>query len=143
MQHTGIATFSHGAEQAQQWVNELAGDLKWSDERRVFRLLRSVLHTLRDFISIEEVADLSAQLPLLVRGIYFEGWNPAKSPVKRRKRKHFIERIKGDFPDDPLDQPAEAIGTTLTLLAKKLPGGEIRQIRQSLPKSLRKLWQTA
>ncbi len=143
MQHTGIAAFSHGAEQAQQWVNELARDLKWTDERRAFRVLRSVLHALRDWIAIEEAADLSAQLPILVRGVYFEGWNPSKSPVKRRKRKDFIKRIKNDFTDDPLDQPAEAIATALALLDRKLPGGEIRQVRQSLPKSLRKLWQTA
>lgn len=56
--HTSI---THAAEQAQQWVNELAKDLDWN-EQEAFRLLKSVLHTLRDWLSPQETADLSAQL---------------------------------------------------------------------------------
>ncbi|MEK1852541.1 MAG: DUF2267 domain-containing protein, partial [Phyllobacterium sp.] len=81
MSNTSITAFTHGAEQAQQWVNELDDDLNWGDKARAYRLLRAVLHTMRDFLSIEEVADMSAQLPIVIRGVFFDGWDPSTSPV--------------------------------------------------------------
>jgi uncharacterized protein (DUF2267 family) len=140
MPNTGVPAFSHAAQQAQQWINELSEDLNWSDQGRAYRLFKSVLHAVRDWISPEEAADLSAQLPMLIRGVYFEGWDPMKAPVIYRKRVDFIARVEGDFINDPLVMPAEDVGKVLEFLGRKLPGGEIRQVRQSMPKSLRALW---
>lgn len=142
MPSTAIPAFSHAAQQAQQWINELSEDLNWTDKGRAYRLFKSVLHAVRDWISAEEVADLSAQLPLLIRGVYFEGWDPMKAPVVYRKRIDFIARVESDFANDPLAMPAEEVGKVLEFLGRKLPGGEIKQVRQSMPKSLRALWET-
>ncbi|EHH12691.1 DUF2267 domain-containing protein [Mesorhizobium amorphae] len=87
MTHTSVIGFTHAAEQAQQWVNELAKDLDWS-EQSAYRFMKSVLHTLRDWLSPEEMADLSAQLPTLVRGIYFEGWKPSDALWLRTGRRY-------------------------------------------------------
>lgn len=84
LSHTSFGSFTHAAQQAQQGVNELARDLCWS-EPSACRLLRSVLHTVRDWLSPAEMADLSAQLPVLIRGIYFEGWNPSVLVRERKK----------------------------------------------------------
>jgi uncharacterized protein (DUF2267 family) len=140
MPNYGIPAFAHAAQQAQQWVNELSEDLNWNDKGRAYRLLKSVLHAVRDWISAEEVADLSAQLPLFIRGVYFEGWDPMKARTVYRKRADFIARVESDFVSDPLVMPAEDVGKVLEFLSRKLPGGEVRQVRQSMPKSLRALW---
>jgi uncharacterized protein (DUF2267 family) len=140
MTHTTIHIFTHAAEQAQQWVNELTEKLGWKDSRRAYRLLKSTLHAVRDWITPEELADLSAQLPLLIRGIFFESWDPAKAPVTYRKRLDFIAYIEKDFHDDPIIFPEVSIGIVLGLLQHKLPGGEVDQVRQSMPKTLRDLW---
>jgi uncharacterized protein (DUF2267 family) len=132
MANTGIPAFSHAAQQAQQWIKELSEDLNWSDQGRAYRLFKSVLHAVRDWVSAEEATDFSAQMPMLIRGVYFEGWDPLKAPVIYRKRIDFI--------NDPLVMPAEDVGKVLEFLGRKLPGGEIRQVRQSMPKSLRALW---
>ncbi|TJW36065.1 MAG: DUF2267 domain-containing protein, partial [Mesorhizobium sp.] len=103
MSHTSFAGFTHAAQQAQHWVNELAKDLCWS-EPSAFRLLKSVLHTLRDWLSPAEMADLSAQLPVLVRGIYFEGWNPSATTVCERKKHDFVISVRTSFGyDDEVD----------------------------------------
>jgi uncharacterized protein (DUF2267 family) len=46
---TSITGFTQSAQQAQQWVNELADYLNW-DKRRAYHLLRCVLHALRDWL---------------------------------------------------------------------------------------------
>ncbi|MBZ9672276.1 DUF2267 domain-containing protein [Mesorhizobium sp. ES1-3] len=136
--HTSFADFTHAGQQAQQWVKELAKDLCWS-ESSACRLLRSVLHTVRDWLSPAEMADLSAQLPVLVRGLYFEGWNPSASTHERTKR-DFIVSVRNSFGyDDEIDFDV-AISAVFKLLDRHLSHGEIVQVRNSMKKSLRKLW---
>ena len=139
MGRTSIATFTQAAQQAQEWVNELADDLEWAD-RRAYRLLRNVLHALRDWLPQEEMADLAAQLPVLVRGIYFEGWKPSETPVWNRKKEDFIERIQEAFSDDLLNDPDEAVAAVFRLLDRHVSHGEIEDIRNSMKKPLRELW---
>ncbi len=139
MTATTVHSFAHAAEQAQQWVNELCADLGWS-ERRAYRLLRSVLHTLRDWLRADEMADLAAQLPTLVRGVYFEGWGPSDAPPAERSKADFIARVDADFADDPIYDTAVAIAAVFRLLDRHVSSGEIDQVRASMRKSLRKLW---
>jgi uncharacterized protein (DUF2267 family) len=139
MGRTSIATFTQAAQQAQEWVNELADDLEWTD-RRAYRLLRNVLHALRDWLPQEEMVDLAAQLPVLVRGIYFEGWKPSETPVWNRKKEDFIARIQEAFSDDLLNDPDEAVAAVFSLLDRHVSYGEIEDIRHSMKKPLRELW---
>ena len=137
---TNIPGFTSAANQAQQWVNELAADLGW-DERRSYRLLRSFLHTLRDWLSPGEMADLSAQLPLLVRGIFFEGWQPGKSPAADRSKDNFVSRVWTDLArEESLGDPDHAITMVFRLLERHLDAGELKQVRSTMKKGLRQLW---
>lgn len=136
---TSIATFTQAAQQAQQWVNELSDDLDWTDAR-AYRLLRSVLHALRDWLPQDEMLDLSAQLPVLIRGIWFEGWKPRETPVWDRSKEEFVARIEEAFRDDGLDDPDEAIAAVFSLLDRHVSQGEIEEVRNSMKKSLRALW---
>ncbi|MGB3390133.1 MAG: DUF2267 domain-containing protein [Pseudaminobacter sp.] len=142
MSSTSITTFTQAAQQAQQWTNELAEDLGWP-ERRAYRLLRSVLQALRDWLPLSEMTDLAAQLPVLIRGIYFEGWKPLETPVAERKKEDFVARIQADFSDDLLNDPDAAVTAVFRLLSRHLSKGEIVQVRNSMKKSMRELWQAA
>lgn len=138
MSHTSFAGFTHAAQQAQHWVRELAKDLGWS-EPSACRLLRSVLHTVRDWLSPAEMADLSAQLPVLVRGIYFEGWNPS-APAPERTKRDFIVSVRNSFGYDEEIDFDVAISAVFKLLDRHISHGEIVQVRNSMKKSLRNLW---
>jgi uncharacterized protein (DUF2267 family) len=140
MSSTYVATFTQAAQQAQQWVNELAEDLQWSDRRRAYLLLRSVLHAVRDWLPQQEMADLSAQLPTLIRGIYFEGWKPLASPVADRNKDAFIRRIQRAFTDELLNDPDAAVSAVFRLLQRHVSGGEVEDVRSSMRKALRGLW---
>lgn len=139
MSRTSIPSFTQAAQQAQQWVNELAADLNWN-ERHAYGLLRAVLHTMRDWLSLEEAADLSAQLPLLLRGVYFEGWNPSISPVSKRSKHDFILSLTKRLGHDADVEIDKAITAVFGLLDRHISHGEIVQVRNSMKKSLRQLW---
>ena len=141
MTHTSVTGFTHAAEQAQQWVNELAQDLGWN-EQSTHRLLKSVLHTLRDWLSPEEMADLSAQLPTLIRGIYFEGWKP-DTPMWERKKRDFVICVRNSFGYEPDVDIDRAIKAVFKVLDRHISHGEIVQVRNSMKKSLRQLWPAA
>lgn len=136
-----INTFTQAAQQAQHWVYELADDLNWR-EPRAYHLLRCVLHTLRDWLPLEEMTDLSAQLPVLIRGIYFENWKPMATPVRNRGKEHFISRVKDAFPDDQSINAEQAVVAVFSLLDRHISQGEIVQVRNSLKKAMRDLWPT-
>jgi uncharacterized protein (DUF2267 family) len=56
-----------------------------------------VLHALRDRLTVNEAAQFGAQLPMLVRGIYYEGWDPTRLPVKMN-REEFLQRVPAGVP---------------------------------------------
>ena len=78
MTTTGIPTLDHAPQVYAEWLNELCDDLGWAEKGRANLLLREALHAVRDFLPADEAVDLAAQLPVLVRGVYYDGWVPAK-----------------------------------------------------------------
>jgi hypothetical protein len=66
------------------WLKELMELMGWEDRHRAYHALRVVLHALRDHLTIDEVVTLGAQLPMLVRGFYYEGWHPTPLTLYER-----------------------------------------------------------
>jgi uncharacterized protein (DUF2267 family) len=122
------------------WLKELMNELNWWDRADAYHALREVLHALRDRLTIPEAADLGAQLPLLVRGIYYEGWHPSGKPVKERKKEEFVAHIAQAFRDDPTVDPEEVTRAVFRVLARHVTAGEIDEVKQMLPAELRELW---
>lgn len=139
MTKTTISSFSQAAQQAQQWVNEVADDLDW-DAARAYRLLRAVLHALRDWLPPEEMSDLAAQLPALIRGVFFEGWKPPSGPGPDRRKDDFIGIVRREFGLEEEVDFDRAVGAVFRLVDRHVSAGEVRQVRNSMRKALRQLW---
>jgi uncharacterized protein (DUF2267 family) len=139
MSNTGTLNFTQASQQARNWVDEIAEDLGWP-ERRAYWLLRAVLHALRDWLTPEEMADLSAQLPVLIRGIYFERWKGPDHAAEERTKENFVRRIEADFATDRVNESDAAITAVFGLLDRHISEGEIAQVRHSMKKALRRLW---
>lgn len=122
------------------WVNDLLQRTGWYDKQRAYRLLRATLHALRDHLPVNEAADLGAQLPTLIRGVYYEGWQPAKTPVKDRSKDGFIYQVQDAARLDRMDGPEGAVRAVLALLSEKVTEGEMADVRRSLPKHIRGLF---
>jgi uncharacterized protein (DUF2267 family) len=136
----GLEALEHTVQLTHIWINELNERLGWNNKPRAYRLLKAVLHALRDWLPHEEAADFAAQLPTLLRGAYYEQWRPADTPVKRRKRADFLARIDDAFAADPLPDTARAVSTVFDVVSEKVSIGEVEDVRRDLPEEVRNLW---
>lgn len=140
MTSQSLSTVNHAPQVVAEWVNLLCEDLGWDDQGRAYMLLRETLHAVRDYLTVDEAADLSAQLPVLIRGIYFDGWVPAHCPAHPRSKEDFLERIATPFGDTPLEDAERAASAVFDLLRRKISQGEFEQVANAMRKPLRDLW---
>ena len=140
MSAVGLESIDHTVQLTHIWINDLDGRLGWDSKPRSYRLLRTVLQAVRDWLPTNEVADFAAQLPELLRGVYYEHWQPANTPVRERSKADFLARIDLAFKTDPLVYTPDAVATVFAMLSDRISGGEIEDVRRSLPAQLRELW---
>jgi uncharacterized protein (DUF2267 family) len=98
-----------------------------------------VLHALRDRLSVDAVAALAAQLPLLLRGAYYEGWHPADKPLKRH-REPFLRHLAGSLCDCPPADSEKVAEAVFRVLARHVSAGEVESVKRALPGEFRSLW---
>ncbi len=133
------ATLRHAVQQSQEWLKELRDNGDLPDEDAAYSVLRAVLHQLRDRLTPEEAVDLAAQLPLIVRGIYFEGWRPARTPSKVRSKHEFLLEVTVKLRPHPVDAEP-AVRDVFALLAHHCDPGEIADVIAQFPAELKELW---
>lgn len=143
MSNTGLRQFDRTIQTTTQWLNDVMAGLGTDDRNKAYLAFRSVLQTLRDRLTVEEATDLGAQLPMLVRGFYYEGWNPAQTPRKQRHLEEFLDSIAEYYPLDADIDPEEATRVTFQVLQKRVTEGEIEDVRAMLPPELREVWEGA
>lgn len=134
-----IEVFDTTVQKAHDWLNELGGALGTDNKRLLYRALRSTLHALRDRLTLEEVAQLGAQLPMLLRGLYYEGWDPTGKPIRVRHKDEFLVPIANALANDDVDAE-EAARAVFRVLANRITSGEMKDIKHILPESVRALW---
>jgi uncharacterized protein (DUF2267 family) len=126
-------------QQTQEWLKALAGDPAIADEDQALTALRGVLGQLRDRMPEDEAAHLGAQLPTLVRGLYYENYRPSDMPETERNRTDFLVRV-AERMDDNRIQPTEATRAVFALLSKELDQGEITDVVHMMPDDVKTLW---
>lgn len=141
MTETGYASFSTTVEKTNRILKEIEQAYGWPKERRnqSYAALRSVLHAVRDRLSVNEAAQLGAQLPMLVRGIYYDGWDPDRVPEKLG-REEFLRRVRQEFPYDVKGGVEPLVQTVLRTLRAHVTEGEWEDVRSSVPGDLRALF---
>lgn len=141
MSTTGLEVFDTTLQKTHAWLNEVMSELAWEGERhRAYLGLRTVLHALRDHLMIEEAVHLGAQLPMLIRGFYYEGWTLSNKPVKERHKEAFLAYIKQAFKNDDTINPEEVVRAVFRVLSRRVTAGEIADVKHLLPVALRELW---
>lgn len=127
------------AEEANSFFTKVARECgNPQDTSHAFRVTRAVLHTLRDRISIEESMHIISNLPMILKGMYVDGWN-----INQKNRidtlDQFLDQVREHSPGDPgrdfggKQTARNTVKAVLHVLRKYIDEGEIRHIKQQLP----------
>ena len=135
-----VSVFDKTEQKTMHWVNGVASNMGSTDLQRSYRVLRGVLHALRDRLPRNEAVQLGAQLPMLVRGFYYEGWRPQDEPRRYHHKDQFLEQVRREVPTLDDAQLDKAVSSVFVTLESQIPGGELRQVRRALPADLREMW---
>jgi uncharacterized protein (DUF2267 family) len=100
---------------------------------------------IRDRLPVEPASQLGAQLPTLIRGIYYEQFSPAHQPRTIRSKTEFLSGIAEEFDPVPelLDDPEKATRAVLSVVTKHIDAGEAQKARHMLNDDLKELWPLA
>ena len=141
MSATGLDVFDKSLQTTNIWLKELMQFEAIGPDRQVaWRVLGAVMHTLRDRLGVEQVAHLGAELPLIVRGLYYDQWHPHGKPDRERRAEEFVARVHGELHDIRRVDPDEGVRAVFIVLNNHISAGQVDKIRQSLPEDIRRLW---
>jgi uncharacterized protein (DUF2267 family) len=134
-----VDIIDRGVEKAHVWLNGLAVALETEDRQYAYRVLRAFLHALRDHLSPEEAAQLSAQLPIFIRGVYYEGYRPGRTPEHARDRESFLTRIVREAMLGGSTEASFAVEAATAVLREHVSAGELEDVLHALPEHIREL----
>src|SRR5262245_50208490 len=118
MEWTGLDVFDQAITRTNAWLKEFMQELNSTDRRGSFDNLVHVLHAIRNHLEPDAAVRFGNQLPLLIRGSFFEDWQPGAASLS-------------ETPYDPT-----AVRAVFRLLRRKADLGEIESVEGILPQDL-------
>ncbi len=138
---TGLDVFDTTVHKTNVWLKDIMEAIGTENRHQAYLALRAVLHTLRDRLTVEEAAQLGAQLPMLIRGLYYETWKPSDKPLKERTKEEFLYHISDYFQKEPIADSEHIARSVFKVMAKRVSEGEIEDVKALMPKHLHELWE--
>jgi uncharacterized protein (DUF2267 family) len=136
---TEPSIIQHSVEKTHIWLNEIAEEFGDEDRQYAYRAMRAVLHTLRDRLTVDVAAKLAAQLPTLIRGVYYEDWDPSRTPLPIHDVGTFLDRVAEEGRMAGETEASIAVTAVTRVLRSHVSPGEIDEILAVLPDSFRGL----
>ncbi len=138
---TKLGMLETTVQKTHEWLRDIKDGLGFDNDRAAYAALRATLHALRDQLTTDQVAQLGAQLPVLVRGIYYEGWNPDSRLDAGARRPDLLESIRHELREHLELHDTERIARIVfDVVTRHVTAGEIDKIVNSLPREIRALW---
>jgi uncharacterized protein (DUF2267 family) len=94
----------------------------------------------RDRIGPESAAHLCAQLPMLLRGLFYEGWDPTGKPSKERHEEDFLAHIACELPRADAAELEQDVRATIDVLSKRIDRRTAVKLAAMFPLELRRFW---
>jgi uncharacterized protein (DUF2267 family) len=142
MSATGLEVFDKTLQTTNIWLGDIMRTIG-PDRHAAWKVLSVVLHKLRDRLPVEVAAHLSAELPLLIRGVYYDQYEPARQPTGCRNLDEFIHEVRAWLADARPTNAKEAIAAVFATLSHHVSEGQIVKVQGALPESIRQFWITS
>ncbi|MFZ2285201.1 MAG: DUF2267 domain-containing protein [Lutibacter sp.] len=137
--------FNQYAREGNAFLKDYAKKLNMSDDTdRAGRILSSILHGLREIITVEESLQLISQFPMFLKAVYVNRWTTRKKH-KVKNMTDFIDLIREldgvtalhDFGSEEIAE--NYINSTFMILRKYISLGELEDIRTVLPRDIKSI----
>src|SRR5919109_60703 len=138
MSEQGLETIDTTVQKTHEWIARIAESMHM-EKRDAWKSLRAVLQTMRDRLPVDLAVHFGAQLPMLVRGLYYEGWEPSKVPIKM-SRQEFLDAVRAKIVADRVIDPAETVQNVLAVIASHVGDGELQKVMHSFPHDIQSLF---
>ncbi len=138
---TGLDVFDATVQQTNLWLKDLMARIPTTDRHYAYQLLRATLHVFRDRIGAENAVHFGAQLPMLIRGFYYEGWQPAKQQPKTRHLDEFLAAVEDEAGRNLGAGAGGKVKAVFAVVADKIDAHEVEKLRKVLPTELKSLLQ--
>ncbi|MFW5808002.1 MAG: DUF2267 domain-containing protein [Spirochaetota bacterium] len=122
-----------------QWLNDTEQALHLDSRVNAYNLLRATLHLIRDRIDVGEALDFAAQLPLLLKGVYFDGFTLHDAPKKARSDEELMIMFESEVCESITIQPNDAIAGVLSVIRKHIDRGQFEHVMGQMPGQIRNL----
>jgi uncharacterized protein (DUF2267 family) len=139
MSATGLEVFDKTIQTTNTWLGEIMETLG-PDRQVAWHVLGAVLRTVRDRIPLGLAAHLGAQLPLLVRGAYYDQWRPSEQPQKWRSLDEFFSIISAELSNVRPVNVRDAARSVFQVLNHYVDPNQVAKVREALPEDVRRLW---
>jgi uncharacterized protein (DUF2267 family)/CBS-domain-containing membrane protein len=141
MSANGLQTFDRSIHATNLWLKEISKETG-ADRRLAWRAVGVVLRVLRDRLTVEDAAHLAAQLPLMIRGAFYERYRPVVQPDSMRSREEFVARVADGLEGGgkPMN-PERTIKAVLSAVQRHIDEAKMAKVRHALPEDIRMLWQ--
>jgi uncharacterized protein (DUF2267 family) len=139
MAHTNVESLDSTIQKTNIVLNNIMNDLNISDKHTAYSSLRAVLHSIRDFLNPEEAVHLGSQLPMLIRGIYYEDWEMSVGVTHNREAGDFLQQVREDARKADIN-PEEIANKVLNVVCHFIDEGRVRRLVGELPQEVRNLF---
>lgn len=137
---TGLDVFDTTVQQTNLWLKDIMSRIETTDRHLAYQILRATLHMIRDRVGPEHAVHFGAQLPMLIRGLYYEGWRIADTPTRTRILEDFLDDIESEARRDLGADRKEIIKAVFQVIASRIDPGEVDKLIKVFPENLRSLW---
>jgi len=139
MAATGLDVWDKTLQTTNIWLDDIMAEIG-PDRQVAWHVLSAVLRTLRDRVPLELAVHLGAQLPLIVRGTYYDQWHPAGKPERTHDLDAFLERVADKLGSTRPVNLREATRAVFRTLSRHLDRGQVTKLVGALPQQVRDFW---
>jgi uncharacterized protein (DUF2267 family) len=138
-----VDSIERTVQKTNRWLADLKRELGSDDSAYAWRALSAYLQVLRDRLTVDEAAQLAAQLPQLLRGVFYEGFDPGHQPERIRDREMFLARLAERGRLDGPDEAAHVAAAATRVMRRHISEGEIDDVLEQLPSQIRQVLEGA
>ncbi len=142
---TNILSLDRAIQNTIQWLNDIQTELGVDNRDKAYKATKAVLQTIRDRLPVEEVMHLTANLPLVMKGMLMDGYDLKEKPLRIRSVEEFYEYIQQyyDWQRRETIEAEKATRAVIAVLNRRMGGGEMQKVAANMPEKIRRLFEDA